>query len=130
MLTILGRIQTSTSDIKQSMQMVNKLADDQGLRGDLREIVKEAKEAMTKANDLVSEPGFKQDFTQTMGKVRTAANNVDVAAKQLHQILGKRAPLLQMLFAKPGEIKIQKVEDPKKIESPDGTSVNSSGGFH
>ncbi|MBX9570164.1 MAG: MlaD family protein [Candidatus Obscuribacterales bacterium] len=130
MLTILGRIQTSTGEIRQSMQMVNKLADDQGLRGDLREIVREAKEALTKANDIVSEPTFKQDFSQTMGRVRTAANNVDVAAKQLHQILGKRAPLLQMLFGKPGEIKIQKVEDPKKIESPDGTSVNSSGGFH
>ena len=130
MLTILGRIQTSTADIRQSMQTINKLADDQGLRADLRDTVREAKEAITKANDLVSAPSFKQDFTQTMGRVQTAANNVDVAAKQLHQILGKRAPLLQMIFGKPGEIKIQKVEDPKKIESPDGTSVNSSGGFH
>lgn len=130
MLTILGRIQTSTGDIRQSMQMINKLSDDQGLRADLKDIVREAREAMTKANDLMSEPTFKQDFTQTMGRVKTAANNVDIAAKQLHQILGKRAPLLQMLFGKPGEIKIQKVEDPKKIESPDGTSVNSSGGFH
>jgi ABC-type transporter Mla subunit MlaD len=130
MLTILGRIQTSTGDIRQSMQMINKLSDDQGLRADLKDIVREAREAISKANDLVSEPTFKQDFSQTMGRVKTAANNVDLAAKQLHQILGKRAPLLQMLFGKPGEIKIQKVEDPKKIESPDGTSVNSSGGFH
>lgn len=130
MLTILGRIQTSTGDIRQSMQMINKLSEDQGLRADLKDIVREAREAISKANDLVSEPTFKQDFSQTMGRVKTAANNVDLAAKQLHQILGKRAPLLQMLFGKPGEIKIQKVEDPKKIESPDGTSVNSSGGFH
>lgn len=130
MLTILGRIQTSTGDIRQSMQMINKLSEDQGLRADLKDIVREAREAVSKANDLVSEPTFKQDFSQTMGRVKTAANNVDLAAKQLHQILGKRAPLLQMLFGKPGEIKIQKVEDPKKIESPDGTSVNSSGGFH
>lgn len=130
LLSILGKIQSSTADIKQSVQVANKIADDQGLRSDLKEIVHDAKDAMSRANNLLTDPNFKQDLSQTMGRVKTAASDVDTAAKQLRQILGKRAPLIHMLFGKPGEVKIETVKDDKKNEGSEGTSVNSSGGFH
>lgn len=117
-LTILGQIRSSTADIKASMSMVNKMADDQGLRTDLKDIVREAKEAMTRANNLLSDPTFKQDLSTTMQKVRTAATDVDIAAKQLHQILGKRAPLLRMLFGKPGDMKDVKLDENPKTAEP------------
>ncbi|MBX9686074.1 MAG: MlaD family protein [Candidatus Obscuribacterales bacterium] len=123
LLAMLGKIQSSSDDIRQSMQVVNKLADDQGLREDVKVVLKDAKDAMNKANTMLADPGFKIDIAQTMGKVKSAASDVDVAAKQLHQILGKRAPLLHMMFGKPGELPAE-----KKL---DGTSVNAkTGGYN
>ncbi len=124
LLTMLGKIQTSSEQIRQSMQVVNKLADDQGLRSDVKDMMNNAKEAMNKANTMLTDPAFKADLTQTMNKVKTAASDVDVAAKQLHYILGKRAPLFQMMFMKPG------MEGKTRETLQDGTSVNNSGGFN
>ena len=124
LLSMLGKIQTSSEEIRQSMQVVNKLANDQGLRSDMKDVVKDAKEAMSKANTMLSDPQFKTDISQTMSKVKTAATDVDVAAKQLHQILGKRAPLFQMMFGKPG------AAGKTRETLQDGTQVNNSGGFN
>lgn len=124
LLTMLGKIQNSSEQIRQSMQVVNKLADDQGLRSDVKDMMNNAKEAMTKANTMLTDPAFKADLTQTMTKVRTAATDVDVAAKQLHYILGKRAPLFQMMFMKPS------AESKTRETLQDGTSVNNSGGYN
>lgn len=123
-LSMLGKIQNSSEDIKQSMQVVNKLADDQGLRSDVKGVVRDARDAMSKANTMLSDPAFKTDVSQTMGRVKTAASDVDVAAKQLRQILGKRAPLLQMMFGRPG-----KLPEREGTTLKDGTSVNAAGGF-
>lgn len=125
MLTMLQRIQTSSQDISHSMQIVNKLADDRGLRSDIRGSMQDARDAMTKANQIFQEPAFRADLSQTMCKVRSAASDVDVAAKQIHRILGKRAPLLQMLFAHPGKQASGKQEEKQE----DGTSVNANGGI-
>jgi ABC-type transporter Mla subunit MlaD len=125
LLTLLGKIQTSSEDIRQSMQVVNKLADDKGLRSDVKGVLQDAREAMSKANTMLSDPSFRLDITQTMGKVKTAAADVDTAARQLHQILGKKAPLVQMLIGRPG-----KLEDPVDGKPlSDGTSVNAGGGI-
>lgn len=128
LLSMLGKIQSSSEDIKLSMQVVNKLADDQGLRTDVKGVLRDAKEAMAKANTMLSDPSFRMDVTQTMSKVKSAAADVDLAARQLHQILGKRAPLMHMMFGKPGELE---AKDKTRETLQDGTSVNNaSGNFH
>lgn len=106
LITMLTKIETSTQDIKQSMQTVDRLASDGELRSDIKSAVQNAREAMDKANHLLDDPNFKADLTQTMHKVRTAAAEVDTAAQQVRQILGRRAPLLQMMFGRPGKIKV------------------------
>ncbi|MBX9722483.1 MAG: hypothetical protein K2X81_13880, partial [Candidatus Obscuribacterales bacterium] len=127
LLTMLGKIQSSSDDIRHSMQVVNKLADDQGLRADMKSALSDAKDAMSKANTMLSDPGFKLDVTKTMAKVRTAATDVDSAALQLHQILAKRNPLFHMMFGKPGELRDAKTKETLQ----DGTSVNkNNGGFN
>ncbi len=120
MLSMLSKIQTSSEGIRQSMQVVNKLADDQGLRSDVKTAMTDAREAMTKANTMLSDPGFKTDVTLTMSKVRTAATDVDIAAQQLHQILEKRNPLFHMMFGDPGKL------SKTKETLHDGTSVNNN----
>jgi phospholipid/cholesterol/gamma-HCH transport system substrate-binding protein len=103
-LDSLTRLQQATENIRTSMQMVDKISADQTLRTDLKDIVKDAREAVTQANTLLNEPGFKADLKTTMRKVQNAADNIDVASKQVQQVLNKRAPLLHMIFGRPGKI--------------------------
>lgn len=112
MLGILQRLETSTNNIKSSMEIVQRMSADQGLRSDLKEVVRGAKEAMEKANNLLADPNFKEHLTTTMSKVRSAATNVDIASRQIQQVLNKRAPLLQLLFGKPGKLKVETTAPP------------------
>jgi hypothetical protein len=123
LLSMLSSIKTSSDDIRQSMQVVSHLADDQGLRTDVKGIISDYKSAVGKANTMLSDPGFKADITQTMTRVKTAASDVDLAARQMHQILEKRAPLVHMMFGSPGKIGSDKTRETLQ----DGTSVKSSG---
>jgi phospholipid/cholesterol/gamma-HCH transport system substrate-binding protein len=102
-LDLLTHLEKSTENVKASLETVNKLAGDQGLRSDIKDIVHQAKEAISEADSLVHEPDFKSNICATLNKVRTAADNIDVAARQIQQVLDKRAPLLQMLFRRPGK---------------------------
>jgi ABC-type transporter Mla subunit MlaD len=122
-LGILQKLQASTDNIKQSMDIVQTMSKDQGLRNDLKDVVKGAKEAMEKANTLLGDPAFKGDVQTTMQKVRTAATDVDVAAKQIRQVLSKRAPLLQMLFGRPGKIKVEQTPPPVVVPCPTPTTA-------
>jgi ABC-type transporter Mla subunit MlaD len=103
-IAILQRLQNSTENIRTSMEIVNKISADQALRSDLKDVVRGAKEAMQEASTLLGDPAFKENLGATMQRVRSAATNVDIASKQIQNVLGKRAPLLQMLFGKPGKI--------------------------
>lgn len=105
LLSMLTKIQESTENINKSMAVVSKLGEDEQLRDDIKSAAHDAREAVSKASTLLSDPSFKNDAVSTMGKVRTAANNVDTAAKQLQNILGKRFPLFHMMLGKPGDIK-------------------------
>lgn len=104
-MSVLQRLQTSTENIRHSVETINKIGTDQGLRSDLRDIVTKANEAMNKASTLLGDPAFKDNAVSTMTKVRQAATDVDIASKQIQQVLNKRAPLIQMLFGRPGKIK-------------------------
>lgn len=103
-MAILGRVDQSTGNIVKSLNVVKEMTDDQGLRTDLRQIVGNAKEAMGKLDDIVSEPGFKNDIRTTITKVRTAADNVDFASRQISNVLDQRAPLLRLMFGRPGRV--------------------------
>jgi ABC-type transporter Mla subunit MlaD len=109
---ILTRLQTSTENIHRSMEIVDKMSADQGLRSDLKDVVRDAREAMAKANTLLADPTFKTNLDCAITKVREAATNVDTDARQIHQILSKRAPLLQLLFGRPGKPNAQQVSPP------------------
>ncbi len=113
-MAMLQKINDSTQNISHSMQIVDKVASDQGLRSDIKEAVTAAKDAMTKADDLMKDANFKSDLTQTMAKMKSAAGNVDLAARQLNQILGKRAPLFHMMIGRPGRIPADRIEAPQE----------------
>lgn len=111
-----NRLTQSTENISKSMRVAQDLAADKSLREDIKKAAADARDAMGKVNDLVNQPDFGADLKQTITKVRSAATNVDVAALQLNQILNKRAPLIQMMFGRPGKL------SPEDLEKAKGTA--------
>lgn len=115
--TILERVNKSTGDISASMKEFGAISNNGVLREDIKEIVHNAKEAVSKVEGLVSEPEFKTDLRKTIKKVESAAGNVDIAAQQLHQVLGAKRPLWKMLFGQPGKLKETKTTKTEKKKS-------------
>ncbi len=103
-MSMLDKVNQSASSIEKSVSQIDKMSADQGLRSDVKEIVNNAREAMGKIDNIVSEPGFKTDIRRTVDKIRTAADDVDYASRQLQNVLDKRAPLLHMMFGRPGHL--------------------------
>lgn len=123
-ITILGKIQTSAENIRASLETVNKLAADNELRSDLKVTVRDAKEALNKAHELLADPTFGADVKGTLSRVQNAACRVDEAAQRLNKMLSKPAPLLQMMFLRPG-----KLDQPSKCDPQAAPSIppNSPG---
>lgn len=104
LMSILGRVNSSTENIAKSMDVVKNISGDETLRTDLKQIVGNAKDAMTKLQNVMNEPTFKSDLRCTMDRVRTAADDLDYASRQVSNVLNHKAPLLHMLFGRPGQI--------------------------
>lgn len=120
LLAALDKVEKSTNSIAISMQAVNKLAGDQGLRSDVKEIVGNLKDSVNKLDTMIDEPGFKNDIRTTVRKVNSAAGNIDVAAQQLQHALNQKSLGLKLLFGRPGYI------PPDKLgESSDNGSKSS-----
>lgn len=115
-LTALDRVRTSTDNISKSMNELSKLSNNGELRADLKDIVHNAKDAVAKVEGIMAEPEFKSDLRKTIRKVEDAATSVDVAANQMHQILGRRGPLWGMMFGKVKQTKKTTTTEKK----PDG----------
>lgn len=98
-ITMLGKLTDSTENINKSMQVVRQLADDSGLRSDLKEAMANAKDAMSKANEVLSNPNLVTDARETMSQLRTASAKVSKMAQTIDQLLSKKHPLMRMLFS-------------------------------
>lgn len=119
LLSALDKLNRSTEDIAKSVETFNNMAQDKELRADIKDAVGKAREAIDKANNMLNKPDFQSDLRETIVKVKTTAGNVDSAARQLQQVLNKRAPLLQMMFGRPGRLK-----EVPKAETPDAEIQN------
>jgi phospholipid/cholesterol/gamma-HCH transport system substrate-binding protein len=120
-VSALSHLETSTNNIKNSLQTLDKISGDQGLRSDLKDVVSNARAAMNQASTLLNQPDFKANVCATLNKVRAAASNIDVASRQVQQVLNKRAPLLHMLFGRPGAKPAPTPDDPScspKLNTP------------
>lgn len=118
LLAVLHSVDRSTANIAQSMQTIDTLAKDGQLRADVKQITSDAREAMSKLGAVLTQPEFKADISKTINSVKSAADNVDVAARQLRQVLDKRAPLLRMMFGRPGRLREEtKTKEPAAAPS-------------
>jgi phospholipid/cholesterol/gamma-HCH transport system substrate-binding protein len=122
-LSSLTHLETATNNIHSSLETLSKLAGDKELRGDVKYIVQNAKEAMHLASSILNQPDVKGNFCATLNKIHAAADNVDVAARQLQEIMSKRAPLLQMMFGRPGKVPPKQPDNPACPPKKSGFSL-------
>lgn len=123
LISLLEKVNKSTEDIAKSMGLVEKISDDKGLREDIKGVVGDAKEAVFKVEKIIAEPTFKTDLKVTIHKFESAAENVDLAAKQLNNVLDKKAPLLHMMFGRPGAIKDARRDLQKEARKDSGKTT-------
>jgi len=103
-ITMLNKVNESVTSIERSVKAAEKLANDESLREDLKGAAANAREAMERINNILNQPLVKDNVEGTIVKAKDAFDNVDIAAKQMQQILDKPAPLLQMMFGRPGKL--------------------------
>lgn len=119
----LDKLNASTENIYKSVNTIHQIAGDQGLREDVRATVSDAKQAMQRLDNVMSQPEFGTDLKSTIAQVKKTASHVDLAARQLSQILEKKHPLIQMLVGRPGYIS----EKSGNVEPKDKTKPRAGG---
>lgn len=101
----LSRLDSTTAHVEAAITKLEQIANNSQLRADVKETVENAKETVAHVHAMVEDPRFGTELKDTMTQARSALSRLDLVGRQFNQILGKRAPLLHMLFGKPGAIK-------------------------
>lgn len=101
----LEQLNQATAKVQTSVLAVKDMAGDKELRMDVKDILAQAHGALDKVDNLLNKPTFGVELKNTLIETRQAVHHVDLAARQLNQIMGKRAPLLHMMVGRPGYIK-------------------------
>jgi len=115
-IAMLNKLSTSTDNIYHSMQVVQNVSGDKDLQTYLKDVLADARDTMNKANDILSKDTFVSDARSTMAKLRTAADGVDAASKNINDVLTRKHILLHLMFG--GNSK-----RPKQVKSNDPGSV-------
>ena len=101
----LDKLHQTTGDLQTTVEQVQKITSDKDLRNDVKDILSRANETMRNVDSMFKQPGYGGDLKSTLGATKDAINHLDLAARQLNQILNSRRPLLKMMFGRPGFIK-------------------------
>lgn len=123
-IAALQQLNQATYRVQQSVASFEKMSGDRELRTDVKEILAQAHGALDKVDDLLNKPTFGVELKNTLVETRQAVNHVDLAARQLSQILGKRAPLFHMLIGRPGHIED---DEDKRLATKTGDQTSESG---
>lgn len=100
----LQNINQTADHIQNAVSGIESMTKDEAVRSDVKEIIKDAKQTMEKVEHLVSVPEFGHDVKGTLGRAKWALTRLGIVAKQLSQVLDKRAPLLHLLIGRPGKL--------------------------
>lgn len=106
-----GDILQAMNSLNESSQHFESAADDfknmsgdEKLRSDLKQILTEANQSLDKLNKMFAEPNRNNSAGNTLAKARATVDHIDLAARQINQILDRRHPLLHMMFGRPGHV--------------------------
>lgn len=113
LLTALKNLNKATEHVQNSVTAVEKMSKDLKLRTDVKDMLIQARKTLDKVDSLLSRPGFGSDIKETLASTREAIGHLDTVARQLNQILDKRAPIMHLMFGRPGQLKSPKTKDAK-----------------
>ncbi len=99
--------------LENSLDVLHETANNPGLRSDIKQILSDTRHTMDSVDKVISKPEFGSNLRLTLERTREAVDNINIAAKQINQILDKRHPLIHMFIGRPGHIKTEEVD---KIE--------------
>lgn len=116
----LARLNDATVHVERGLETFEKLAQDKDVRGDLKAIIVEARHTLDKVDGLVNSPGFGEDLKGTLKHTNEALENINKVSLQVNQILGKRHPLLHMIFGAPGKLDVKARLHKKQEQKKDG----------
>lgn len=102
-LSGLDKLQSATANMRVSVETVECIGSDLGMRGDFKQIARDARKTMESVNSLLCDPDFGNDVKGTLHHARSAVKKMDLVAHQLSLMLDKRFPLLHLLFGRPGD---------------------------
>lgn len=129
LLSALKNLNDATEHVQNSVSAVEKMSKDLKLRTDVKDILLQARKTLDKVDKLFSRPGFGSDLKETLTSTREAIGHLDAVARQLNQILDKRAPIMHLMFGRPGQLKDPKPKAPKLKDSqslaPESAPVQS-----
>ncbi|MBP9092445.1 MCE family protein [bacterium] len=117
LLSALKNLNDATEHVQNSVSAVEKMSKDLKLRTDVKDILLQARKTLDKVDALFSRPSFGSDLKETLTSTRAAIGHLDAVARQLNQILDKRAPIMHLMFGRPGQLKDPKINDPKAKDS-------------
>ncbi len=117
LLSALKNLNDATEHVQNSVSAVEKMSKDLKLRTDVKDILLQARKTLDKVDALFSRPSFGSDLKETLTSTRAAIGHLDAVARQLNQILDKRAPIMHLMFGRPGQLKDPKINDPKSKDS-------------
>jgi len=92
-------------DIRLTASEVEKLGSDRDLRDDAKKIISDARRGVETLDALMRDPSAAGDVKSTLTEARRAFARIDTVGAQLGQVLDKRAPVMQMMFGRPGHLK-------------------------
>ena len=113
LLTALKNLNNATEHVQNSVTAVEKMSKDLKLRTDVKEMLVQARKTLDKVDSLLSRPGFGSDIKETLATTREAIGHLDTVARQLNQILDKRAPIMHLMFGRPGQLKSPTTKEAK-----------------
>ncbi len=119
LIAALNALHHSTEELEHTVAVVQNISGDQQLRTDIKDILARANDGLNKVDKLFKGPGYGSDLKQTITSTREAVGHIDLAARQLNQILEKRSPLMHLLVGRPGLIKDNKNQLKDAVETRD-----------
>ncbi|CAN5359528.1 hypothetical protein BH11CYA1_BH11CYA1_24550 [soil metagenome] len=104
LLTALQNLSDATGHVQNSVDAIEKMSTDTKLRSDVKDILVHVRKTLDKVDTLFGRPGYGKDLRLTLTSTREAIGHLDQVAQQLNQILDKRAPIMHLMFGRPGKL--------------------------
>lgn len=105
-LQAMNSLKESSEHFDSAANEIKTMTGDEKVRGDIKQILTQANQTLNKLNTMLTQADGSN--SNPLAKARDAVDHIDLAARQINQMLDKRHPLLHMMWGRPGHIQSPK----------------------